>query len=942
MDRDQLARAALFDFVAQWSDDRAQGKFLPLSDYLARFPECEEEIAREFLRDASLRSTGERTGVNHAAFGSANAAARYRELREIARGGMGRILRVRDGTLGRDVAMKVSLEGRPGSRSRLVEEAHVTGELDHPGVVPVHDMGEDGHGRSFFTMRLVEGRDLREIIGMVHRREEDWSVTRALEVLLKVCDTLAFAHARGVVHRDLKPSNIRVGSYGEVYVLDWGLAKSVRRAESSGDPGGASIDLRAPTLTLDGDVIGTPCTMSPEQAEGRVSEVGPRSDVYSAGAMLYEILSGRMPFLEEGETPTSATVLERVRTGALTPLKVLCPKAPPELVSICEKAMARDPADRYPDMREMAADLRAFLEQRVVRAHARGAWPELVKWVRRNRWLAVAIASVVAISTAAAIYATVLRHQNERRLRLVADSRSPRLLVDRFAEIRPDVPEQLPAMESWLADAQDLLSRRDGYTSERAELQSIALPWDREALREKEAERARQARLREVHKLLDFYRADEKKLLAEGGLTDEDFALDGVRARIESLLVHERELTELEMKRLTWSFADPELQFRYDAIEGFLPGLEPLYGSDGRGGLVLRMRRRIDLTRLVEAVTFDAARGPWDRAIASIRDERECPAYHGLVIRPQLGLVPIRRDPDTGLWEFLHVETGATPLVGTDGKYRIEEDTGTVLVLVPGGRFFMGAQKASPSSPNFDPAAVPDEWSTRHGRPEAAKVLSLEPFFLSKYEMTQAQWRRITGENPSVFAPQISPLYIRFETDPVENVSWEQSLSITRQIGLTLPSEAQWEFAARAGTGTPWWTGTERASLEGAANIADRERSFTYGELDAESKDWPELDDGYPLHAPVGSFRPNPFGLHDVYGNVSEWCRDAGVTNYDMIGEAHIDTYERIHMDEGLRVHRGGSFATRASACRSSARAFNGPAKRTESIGLRPSRELDR
>src|SRR5262249_45595983 len=161
-----------------------------------------------------------------------------------------------------------------------------------------------------------------------------------------------------------------------------------------------------------------------------------------------------------GETPTSATVIERVRTGSPRPLRELSTKVPPELVSICEKAMSRDPADRYPDMREMASDLRAFLEQRVVRAHARGAWPELVMWVRRNRWLAFAIASVVAISTAAAIYGAVLRHRNERRLRLVADSRSPKELVARFAEIRPDVPERIPAMGSWLAEVDDLLSRR--------------------------------------------------------------------------------------------------------------------------------------------------------------------------------------------------------------------------------------------------------------------------------------------------------------------------------------------------------------------------------------------------------------------------------------------------------------------------------------------------
>ncbi len=956
MDRAQIVRAALFDFVAQWNEDRASGRSLPLSDYLARFPECEEEIALEYLRNASLerdaspRSSGDRAGVNHVALGEGPPASRYREIREVARGGMGRILRVRDATLGRDVAMKVSLDGRPGSRSRLVEEAHVTGELDHPGVVPVHDMGEDAHGRSFFTMRLVEGRDLREIIGRVHRREEGWSATRALEVLLKVCDTLAFAHARGVVHRDLKPSNIRIGSFGEVYVLDWGLAKTTRRAESSGaERGDDLLERRAPVLTLDGDVVGTPCTMSPEQAEGRASEVGPRSDVYSAGAMLYEILSGRLPFLDEGETPTSATVLERVRAGSLKPLKDLCPKAPPELVSICEKAMARDPARRYPDMREMAADLRAFLEQRVVRAHATGTWPELVKWVRRNRWLAFAIASVLAISTAAAIYATVLRHRNERRLRLVEDSRSPKELVARFAGIQPDVPERIPAMESWLAEVDDLLSRRDAYVAELAELKRVALPWNPADIRETEAEKVRQARIRGFQRLVDSYSEQERIVLESGGLSYEDLTLSEVRVRLESSREHLEELTTAAPQRLTWRFADAELQFRHDAIDSMLPELGPLIGfpanddHESTEGLRSRMRRRLEFAHTVEAATIERSRDPWDRAIASIRNEQECPEYLGLQIRPQVGLVPIRRDPVSGFWEFLHLESGVAPRVRPDGGYAIEEETGIVLVLVPGAKtFLMGAQSQDPTLPNFDPAASPDEWSTHRKHPEAVGLPPLDPFFISKYEMTQAQWKRVTGCNCAEFRPgRYGRLEVR-ATNPIESVTWEEALQVAQQIGLTLPTEAQWEYAARAGTHTPWWTGSERATLEGAANIADRRRWLLAQKRDAESEDWPELDDGFGVHAPVGSFRPNPFGLYDVCGNVSEWCCDAGATTYDkIVNTGRIGTAERMYLDEGIRVHRGGSFASRAAACRSSARVFNGPKKAADSIGLRPSRQID-
>jgi len=289
------------------------------------------------------------------------------------------------------------------------------------------------------------------------------------------------------------------------------------------------------------------------------------------------------------------------------------------------------------------------------------------------------------------------------------------------------------------------------------------------------------------------------------------------------------------------------------------------------------------------------------------------------------------------------VESGVAPRVRPDGGYAIDEETGIILVLVPGvPGFVMGAQNADPSLPNFDPAASPDEWSTKRKHPEAVHLGAMDPFFLSKYEMTQAQWKRITGADSAEFHPGAYDRTDISMTHPIENVTWEEALRVARQIGLTLPSEAQWELAARGGTSTPWWTGNDRASLEGAANLADRHRALGMKKHDAESEDWPDLDDGFGVHAPVGSFRPNPFGLYDVCGNVSEWCGDVGDMSYDLIvNTGKIGTSERMYLDEGIRVHRGGSFVSRAAMCRSSARAFNGPTKRLNSIGLRPSREID-
>jgi serine/threonine protein kinase len=250
-------------------------------------------------------------------------AGRYGDEQEIARGGMGAILRVHDHDLHRELAMKVMLEELGGAepdsseatrlRARFLEEAQVTGQLDHPGIVPVHELGLDAQGRLYFTMKLVRGRDLRAVYEQLRKGEDGWNLPRALGVLLRVCEAMAFAHDKGVIHRDLKPANIMVGRFGEVYVMDWGLARVLGSSASHDRRPDASesrvVSARQETArsgdsslaTLDGDIVGTPAYMSPEQALGRIEELGPRSDVYSLGAMLYELIAGHMPYMPPGE-----------------------------------------------------------------------------------------------------------------------------------------------------------------------------------------------------------------------------------------------------------------------------------------------------------------------------------------------------------------------------------------------------------------------------------------------------------------------------------------------------------------------------------------------------------------------------------------------------------------------------------------------------------------
>jgi len=316
---------------------------------------------------------------------------------------MGMILRVWDEDLRRELAMKVVLgesgqatagEVTPKVLGRFLEEAQVTGQLDHPGIVPVHELGLDQRGAVFFTMRLVKGRDLKEIFDLVaghgsDKGGEEWTVTRVLWVLLKVCEAMAYAHSKGVIHRDLKPANVMVGRFGEVYVMDWGLARvlgqpdrhdlRLRREDTSltmvQSDRRADVSHSADSVlfTMDGDVVGTPAYMAPEQARGQIDRLGPRSDVYSLGAMLYHLLTGTMPFVTADARVSQHMVLRWALEGPPRPVHSLKPDVPEELVAICDKAMAREPEQRYADMGALAEDLRAYLENRVVKAYRRGA-----------------------------------------------------------------------------------------------------------------------------------------------------------------------------------------------------------------------------------------------------------------------------------------------------------------------------------------------------------------------------------------------------------------------------------------------------------------------------------------------------------------------------------------------------------------------------------------
>lgn len=382
---------------------------------------------------------------------------------------------------------------------------------------------------------------------------------------------------------------------------------------------------------------------------------------------------------------------------------------------------------------------------------------------------------------------------------------------------------------------------------------------------------------------------------------------------------------QLAIDRPIAALPDPQLA-------GVVERLLSADGIDARQGW--SVPRRLAFARELAHATAPggAHERRWEAALTALRA-----AHPHVVVQPLPGLVPIGRDPTSGAFEFWHVQTGAEPRRDPAGHLTPTAADGVVLVLLPGGRATLGAQSTAPAQPCFDPHARADE------RP---REVVLSPFLISKYELTQAQWKRLVGHNPSYYGPdgRYEPSWnpsgaAADGREPLEGASWTEGVRVLRMAGLSLPTEAQWEYAARAGTTTPWWTGAQRDSLAGAANLIDR--AAQRAGLDFRTLDeWPELDDGFAVHAPIGSFEPNAFGLHDVAGNVFEYCRD-GFGPVDDLPAANP-----LAPGKGrARVVRGGSWHYPASLARSAYRGAKAATRdargrTSNNVGFRPVLEL--
>lgn len=321
------------------------------------------------------------------------------ELQElIAKGGMGAIFAADDQVLDRSVALKYlgeeDAEDHGEMLRRFVREARITAQLEHPNIVPLYDIGVDGNGRAYFVMRRIEGLSLRQLLKARRRGTDDgnWTTERLLQAMVQVCHATAFAHQRGILHRDIKPDNIMLGRFGEVYLMDWGLA--VRTAcQGEERPGEQRGDLAHLDGTLYGRIWGSIPFMAPEQARGE--DLDDRADVYALGVSLYVLLTGRLP-VEAEDIDAYLDFLD------VTPH--LCPAAadaavqiPADLDAIVRRATEQDLERRYPSAAELAADLERYLDGRPVRARPATAWTHVAAFLRRHRHAATAMAAMLVM-----------------------------------------------------------------------------------------------------------------------------------------------------------------------------------------------------------------------------------------------------------------------------------------------------------------------------------------------------------------------------------------------------------------------------------------------------------------------------------------------------------------------------------------------------------------
>ncbi|MGC6489393.1 MAG: bifunctional serine/threonine-protein kinase/formylglycine-generating enzyme family protein, partial [Planctomycetota bacterium] len=695
---------------------------------------------------------------------------RYVLEQVLGRGGFGTVYRAaQQRPIRRAVAVKVLNPGMDSREilARFAAEREALNRMDHPGIARLLDAGTTPRGLPYFVMELVEGEPLRSWC-----RKRALSVRQRVELFLQVCEATQHAHQKQVLHRDLSANNVLVtesDAGAQPKIIDFGIAKSL-----------ADPLLEGAAQTFQGALMGTPEYMSPEQAAGRLGDVDTRADVYALGAQLYELLTEQLPIssalLRARGVQGIAEVIAAERPAAASAVAPAARRAQlrGDMDAIAAKALAKDPDLRYASVGEFAGDLRRFLADEPVDVASPSRWRRLLKFLRRNRAPALAVAGAFG---AACVAVVLLVFALQR--------------ANREAALKDQANLELKEM----ADAGfRLLANEDRIERARARALQLPPPWPEHRGAYEDWQR----------EFVDRLRVEQEK----------------VRTRLEEL--------DAERRAAGGALQDDVDRHLARALERLDAQLAAFLGRGGDAAAVAARRRWSE-----EHLAAGREPEAWRRAQLAIKSS---PEYRGLQLPRLAGLTPLGRNPRTRLWEFLDLRTHADgyPLPPRDpdtGDLVADGGCGVVMVLLPGGRLAIGARREAPGLERNDPRARDDELSDA--------IVALEPFLIAQTEMTVAQYARLVGAD----LPELDPRM------PQTDVDWRAAARALRPWGMQLPTEAQWEYACRAGASSPWSSGGDPA------------RAAEVGWLDGDL-------------ARCGLLRPNAFGLFDMHGNVAEWCRD--------------------------------------------------------------------
>ena len=795
---DPQLQAALEDYFERTERDPSFNR----ETFIANYPEIANELRRfiitedqlrqfaaESRRDASQVPTGSfshqtsetlapRSGEPTKSGQLSGQFGRYRILRALGEGAMGTVYLAHDTQLEREVALKtpqLSDDCKPEMLERFYREARAAATLRHPRICPVYDVGEID-GKHYITMAYIEGRPLSDFVNPAVSQTE----RQILIAVGKIAQALAEAHRHGIVHRDLKPANIMVDHQGEPVIMDFGLAQQIRPGENQ-------------RLTQTGVILGSPAYMSPEQVEGDPTKVGPAADQYGLGVILYELLTGQVPF-----TGSLASVLGQILSKAPPPPTRLRPGLDPRMDALCTKMMAKNPADRYSSISEVADQIAAIVRTPAV--------PEPVSQPpsrKSRKWAVAAAAALIAVLVAVVI------HLRAGTAVLTIEVSDPDIQVAvRGATVILTGPgtndvEVKPGDNELTITHNGLTFKSDKFTLQRG-----------------------------------------KNVAVKVSLAGQEIAAQlGDKDLIVTPLSNNSKSNSAER-----SLVDKEV----------------------------------------------AARSAGSSPPKSLADAPPPSAFDSHVLSQPFGPV-MARDAQHAWARRMNVPVEKTNSIGMK------------LILIPPGRFTMGPYKGH-------------------------LVRITHPCFFGVYEVTRGEFAKfVTAANYRTFAEDSpggihlvdaemstkwdpgnpstwrDPGFEQTDDHPVVQIAWRDATAFCKWLSdqenqrYRLPTEAEWEYACRAGTVVRNYYSSEVEDLTKIGNVADASARAVFPHW----KEFVKSSDGYIYTCPVGRFLPNNFGLYDMIGNASEWCSDHFSDNY----YEHSETDNPTGPPTGKsRIWRGGGF----------------------------------